>query len=227
MLPDELLVGAEPLVRNLLIGRAVCRRFGAESAPVGYMPDSFGHPLQLPQIFAGFGLDSFIFSRGLGDQIDEVGVVFRWRSPDGSEVRRVPAAPSYSNFERSRCRRRRGAGRVHRRALRPGVATRRVDEVLLCNGDGPPAHPAATCPRCAPSSSARLPGTSFRSPATRDYVAPWSPDDLPAWTGELLGSRLQNVLRGVNSARLYLKRANERAERRLLEVETLGALCAR
>ena len=32
------------------------------------------------------------------------------------------------------------------------------------------------------------------------------------------------MLRGVNSARLYLKRANELAERRLLEVETLTAL---
>ena len=53
MLPDELLVGAEPLVRNLLTGRAVCERYGARPAPVGYMPDSFGHPLQLPQILAG------------------------------------------------------------------------------------------------------------------------------------------------------------------------------
>ena len=42
--------------------------------------------------------------------------------------------------------------------------------------------------------------------------------------GELLGSRLQNVLRGVNSARIYLKQANERAERRLLASETAAAL---
>ena len=57
-----------------------------------------------------------------------------------------------------------------------------------------------------------------------DYVAAVQTGDLPAYTGELLGSRIQNVLRGVNSARLYIKQANERAERRLLEVETLGAL---
>jgi alpha-mannosidase len=42
--------------------------------------------------------------------------------------------------------------------------------------------------------------------------------------GELVGSRLQNVLRGVNSARIYLKQANERAERRLLSIETAAAL---
>ena len=42
--------------------------------------------------------------------------------------------------------------------------------------------------------------------------------------GELVGSRLQNILRGVNSARIYLKQANERAERRLLSIETAAAL---
>jgi alpha-mannosidase len=42
--------------------------------------------------------------------------------------------------------------------------------------------------------------------------------------GELVGSRLQNVLRGVNSARIYLKQANERAEGRLLSIETAAAL---
>src|SRR5437588_6272566 len=66
VLPDELLVGAEPLVRNLLLGRRVCERYGVEPTPVGYLPDSFGHPLQLPQILAGFGLGSCIFSRGMG-----------------------------------------------------------------------------------------------------------------------------------------------------------------
>ncbi len=51
-------------------------------------------------------------------------------------------------------------------------------------------------------------------------------DQLRAWHGELLGSRLENVLRGVNSARLYLKQANQRAEDRLLAVETYAALRA-
>src|SRR5439155_14997081 len=49
-------------------------------------------------------------------------------------------------------------------------------------------------------------------------------DGLPVYEGELVGSRLQNVLRGVNSARMYLKQANERTERRLLGAETAAAL---
>ena len=222
VLPDELLVGAEPLVRNLLIGRAVCERFGAAPAPVGYMPDSFGHPLQLPQILAGFGIDSFIFSRGLGDELDDLGVVFRWRAPDGSEVRAFQQLPSYSNFNVPRAD---AQTRVEQIAERFGSALARagVDAVLLCDGEDHRRIRRDLPVLCA-ELERRLPGTSFTIARYSDYVAAVDPDNLPAHAGELLGSRLQNVLRGVNSARLYLKRANERAERRLLEVETLGAL---
>ena len=222
ILPDELLVGAEPLVRNLLIGRAVCRRFGAEPSPVGYMPDAFGHPLQLPQILAGFGIDSFIFSRGLGDELDELGVVFRWRSPDGSEVRAFQQLPSYSNFNVP------GDGaqaRIEYIAEWFGPALRRagVGEVLLCDGEDH-RRIRRDLPALCSVLERQFPGTRFTIARFTDYVTAVTADNLPAHTGELVGSRLQNVLRGVNSARLYLKRANERAERRLLEVETLGAL---
>ena len=223
ILPDELLVGAEPLVRNLLIGRAVCERFGARPAPVGYMPDSFGHPLQLPQILAGFGIDSFIFSRGLGDELDDLGVVFRWRSPDGSEVRAFQQLPHYGNFVVGDADD--AQARTEEIADRFGAALRRagVSDVLLCNGEDH-RRIRTDLPALCAELERRLPGTRFTIARFGDYVAETTTGELPAWTGELLGSRLQNVLRGVNSARLYIKQANERAERRLLEVETLGAL---
>ena len=225
VLPDELLVGAESLVRNLLTGRAVCERFGAEPSPVGYMPDSFGHPLQLPQILAGFGIDTFIFSRGLGDQLDDVGVVFRWRSPDGSEVRAFQQLPSYSNFNVEDADA--AKARIEEIAEHFGAALARagLQGVLLCDGDDHRRIRRELPTLCA-ELARRLPGTSFTIARNGDYVAAVEPRELPSYMGELLGSRLQNVLRGVNSARLYLKQANERAERRLLEVETLSALAA-
>src|SRR5947209_10250063 len=36
VLPDEFLVGPESLVRNLLLGRQVCLRYGAAPSTVGY-----------------------------------------------------------------------------------------------------------------------------------------------------------------------------------------------
>jgi mannosylglycerate hydrolase len=226
MLPDEFLVGAEPLVRNLLIGRAVCRRLGAEPSVAGYMPDSFGHPEQLPQILAGFGIESFIFSRGMGDELDEVGLVFRWTAPDGSSVLAFQQLPHYDNFAHVR-----GIDdaedRVRRIAERFGPALERagVHEVLLCNGsDHLPVQ--AELPRWCVELEQRFPGTRFAISRYAEYVQAAAAVHAPAWSGELLGSRMQNVLRGVNSARLYLKQANEQAEQRLLAVETLTALRA-
>ena len=224
MLPDEFLVGAEPLVRNLLLGRAVCERFGGKPSPVGYLPDSFGHPLQLPQVLAGFGIGSFIFSRGLGDELDELGVVFRWRAPDGSEVLAFQQLPDYGGFAAL-------AGvedaesRVREIVRRFGAALAMagIDDVLLCNGsDHLPVQPEL--PGYCAELESRFPGSRFVVSRYDDYVRAVGEVQVPATTGELLGSRLQNVLRGVNSARLYIKQANERAERRLLAAETLAAL---
>ena len=224
MLPDEFLVGGEALVRNLLIGRAVCRRFGTEPTSTGYLPDSFGHPLQLPQILAGFGIRSFIFSRGMGDELETVGAVFRWTSPDGSQVLALQQLDHYGNFafvsdpddaER----------RVRGILERFGALLERagVNQVLLCNGtDHVSINP--DLPRLCAELERRFPGSRADIATYAGYVDAVGDVDVPSWSGELLGSRIQNILRGVNSARMYVKRANESAERRLLEVETLGAL---
>jgi alpha-mannosidase len=221
-----LLVGAEPLVRNLLIGRRVCERFGAWPSRVGYLPDSFGHPLQLPQILAGFGIGSFVFSRGLGDELDEVGLVFRWRAPEGSEVLAIQQLPSYSNFayvddwDAAR-------ERIEGIAERFGdlLTAAGVRELLLCAGDDH-VRVQPDLPTLCAEIERRVPGCEVRIARYADYVDALRPRELPVWSGELLGSRLHNVLRGVNSARLYLKQANERAERRMLGAETLAALRA-
>ncbi len=226
VLPDEFLVGGEPLVRNLLIGRAVCRRFGAEPSPAGYLPDSFGHPLQLPQILAGFGIKSFLFSRGLGDEIDVLGVAFNWVAPDGSAVRALQLLGDYSNFANV-IDADDAQARVQAISERFGhwLAAAGAHEVVLCNGTDhwriQPQMPAV----CA-ELERRFPDSAFEIAGYGDYVRALRTGELPSFTGELLGSRLWNVLRGVNSARLYLKQANEAGEQRILAVETLAAVIA-
>ncbi|MFL5912091.1 MAG: glycosyl hydrolase-related protein [Gaiellaceae bacterium] len=218
VLPDEILVGGEALVRNLLLGRRVCRRFGVEPTAAGYEPDSFGHPAQLPQILAGFGLRTFLFSRGLGDQLDDVGVVFRWRAA-GAEVVACQFLPHYDNFARLTTADE-AAERVAEIVERFGPLLERAGQstILLANGsDHLPVQPQL------PEICREL-GPSFRIGRYSDFEP--ETDALPAYEGELVGSRLQNILRGVNSARMYLKQANERAERRLLATETVAALRA-
>jgi alpha-mannosidase len=220
VLPDEVLVCGESLVRNLLLGRRVCRRFGVEPSGAGYLPDSFGHPAQLPQILAGFGIRTFLFSRGMGDELDDVGVVFHWRAGP-AEVVACQMLPHYDNFARltwehdAEERVRAIVEHLGDLAQSAGQA-----EIVLANGsDHLPIEPEL------PEIVAELGqtfGATFRI-ARYDEHAPEA-EGLPVHEGELVGSRLQNVLRGVNSARIYLKQANERAERRLLSIETAAAL---
>jgi alpha-mannosidase len=223
VLPDELLVGGESLVRNLLLGRAVCERFGARPSGVGYMPDSFGHPTQLPQILRGFGIESFLFSRGMGDELDSVGRVFRWVAPDGSAVTALNLPGHYDSavWLRSGDDLAWRAGRVVE-LYGADLARAGVRDVVLTNGsDHVPVQPEL------PGwlrRAARLTGAPFRLASFDEYAASALPRRLPELRGELLGSREQNVLRGVNSARMYLKQANERAERLLLSAETAAVL---
>jgi alpha-mannosidase len=220
MLPDEILVGSEPLVRNLLLGREVCRRFGVEPSSAGYLPDSFGHPAQMPQILAGFGLRTCLFSRGMGDQVDDVGVLFRWRAGP-AEVVACQMHPHYDNFARLTWYHD-AEERVRRivEAFGDLVLAAGSDEILLANGsDHLPIEPEL--PEIVMGLS-RVFDAEFRIGRYDDHE-PRS-ENLPVYVGELVGSRLQNVLRGVNSARIYLKQANQRAETRLLSVETAAAL---
>lgn len=61
--------------------------------PIGYMPDSFGHIGQMPQILSGFGIQAAALWRGLSNQPAELW----WQSPDGSKILLAYMRDSYSN----------------------------------------------------------------------------------------------------------------------------------
>lgn len=95
VLADEFLVSPESLIRNLALGRRVSQRFG-RPMQVGYTPDPFGHIAQLPRILAGFGLDSAVFQRGVGDEAERLGLEFIWEGSDGAAVLAVQMPATYS-----------------------------------------------------------------------------------------------------------------------------------
>ena len=82
---DEWIPSAEAIIRNCLYGNRLANQFG-RCMKAGYLPDNFGHPLQMPQILNNFGIDSLLFMRGMpeipGAHPDE----FILEGPDGSRV---------------------------------------------------------------------------------------------------------------------------------------------
>jgi len=80
-LPEEYLVSAESLVRNLVVGHRVAQSYGKVSK-VGYTPFGYGQTSQMPQIYNGFGIDTIIFYRGINTPKSE----FVLEGPDGSRL---------------------------------------------------------------------------------------------------------------------------------------------
>lgn len=83
---DRNLASGESLARQLLVARAFCReRLGLdpEAVPVDWVPDCFGHAATLPMLDRAAAVRHYYCWRtGRTDRPP----VFRWRSPDGSEV---------------------------------------------------------------------------------------------------------------------------------------------
>ncbi|MGA2976058.1 MAG: glycoside hydrolase family 38 C-terminal domain-containing protein [Spirochaetia bacterium] len=95
---DEWLVSPESIVRNCLFGRRRAAEFGAGNGMrAGYLPDNFGHPAQLPQILAGFGIDSLVFMRGMPDRPPGFGDEFLLQGLDGTRVIAIHLSDAYIN----------------------------------------------------------------------------------------------------------------------------------
>ncbi len=82
-LPEMNLIDGESIVRNLLMGHRVAAEWGPVMK-VGYNPMSNGQVSQLPQIYAGFGIDTILFYRGIN--IETAPTEFWWEAPDGSRA---------------------------------------------------------------------------------------------------------------------------------------------
>ncbi|MBM7503609.1 glycosyl hydrolase-related protein [Agromyces aurantiacus] len=219
VLADNQLVSGENLVRNLL----AARRHGAEIGDltgIGYSPDAFGHPADLPRILQGFGIGTALVWRGAPPELAE----FRWRSPDGSEVHAV--SQRYHEAEvlwtpEGRDGRLAAflAGEAERRPAGPWLLMNGGDHLAPRDTTGVLAEVAS-----AVGSRVELPQSSLEAffAAVRDSRPAPSVVD-----GELrrLGGPGSFLLPGTLSARVHLKQENARAER-LLEriVEPLLAL---
>ena len=225
VLPDEFLVSAEATMRNLLLGDQVAREAG-EGAPqrIGYLPDSFGHIAQMPQILRLAGIDTFVFSRGTGDELDRLGWEFLWEAPDGSWVTAVNQCDGYCAAG--------GLGfdpmghALTERAVDPELAVAQVGRLfadmralaggeicLVSNGcdHHPPQRELGTV---LDALRRAFPGTDFRHTSLTVFLDAVRNQAIATerYRGEFLSGKRQFILPGVWSARMYLKQANDSAQ---------------
>ncbi len=82
---DEMVVGGESIVRNLLYGIKDCKALG-DAMMIGYLPDSFGQSEKLPQILNGFNIDRCVFWRGASERHGTNKHNFYWESNSKGKV---------------------------------------------------------------------------------------------------------------------------------------------
>lgn len=82
-LPDFCVISGECTIRNLLHGITNCRKFG-NVMKEGMTNSSWGQISQMPQILAGFGIDTYASYHGVPGH--KYPVEFKWQSPDGTEI---------------------------------------------------------------------------------------------------------------------------------------------
>ena len=235
-LPDLFLVSAESVVRNLQVGRARCDAFGG-GMTVGYIPDPFGHFAQMPQILRGFGMQTYIFMRGLGrKEKKRLGGTFDWRAPDGSTVRAIYQPQGY--FPTANLGHPDVFGRFDGHAPEIDLAEERVRDaletlsavqkertLLLSNGfDHMPEQPEL--PGILAALNERMTGVELAHGTLPQFVDALLAEnvDHESYTGDLVGNADHPILLNVYSARMYLKQQNHRAQSLLTRhVEPMSA----
>ncbi|HEX8726469.1 MAG TPA: glycoside hydrolase family 38 C-terminal domain-containing protein [Gemmatimonadaceae bacterium] len=87
--PDVNMPSGESLVRQGLYGQRTFIRMFGHMAHVGWIPDTFGYPWSLPQIFLKSGMDFFVTQKLRWNDTDKWPArlnQFYWEGPDGSKI---------------------------------------------------------------------------------------------------------------------------------------------
>ncbi|HEY2744279.1 MAG TPA: hypothetical protein VGL86_06640 [Polyangia bacterium] len=225
VLQDEFLVGGEAIVRNLSEGLASARRFGRPMA-IGYLPDAFGHIAQMPRILRGFGIETAVVWRGVGDAAP--GSEWRWRAPSGAEVLCLFLPGGYGNAHRLGADPDAAGARL-REDLKKLLPLSRAAVVLWMNGND---HQRAerTLPALLGALAAAAPDVELEHASleravelVRERVDVGA---LPVVAGELRrATPTVPVLSGVWSARSWQKQRHDRAQALLVRLaEPFAAL---
>ncbi|MFW9970799.1 MAG: alpha-mannosidase [Candidatus Odinarchaeota archaeon] len=215
ILPDEFLVSGESLIRNLMIGHQISRKFG-RAMKAGYIPDPFGHIAQLPQIIQGFEIQSVIFWRGFGNEFEEnnLNMEFIWKSPgNASSVLGIFLRYGYMSLEILNNKKINGEYRMALRNIKTAIEKFEnyiaTPFVLLNNGsDHHEARPEI--PEIVKQWNSKNPNYHIEQADFEYYISKilqFRPQ-LKDFQGELRGGRYSHLLSGVLSARMWIKQRN-------------------
>jgi alpha-mannosidase len=212
ILPDMFLVSPEAHIRNLLEGERTARKFGNKMS-VGYIPDPFGHPGQVPQILKGFDINAACLWRGLSDHPTELW----WESPDGSRILLAYMRDSYSNGAYLPTYNRKTFADQIADAGDSLAAHSAVDDFLIMLGTDH-MEPSPDTSQAIAYADAHLAETHIIHSTLPDYIQTISSqiahleEKLSTVKGELRACSRSPLLPNVLSTRMWIKQRNHRSQ---------------
>ncbi|MCG9597101.1 glycoside hydrolase family 38 [Vibrio sp. Isolate25] len=219
VMADEFLCSGESLIRNLEIGRKLAHSLG-NYQKVGYLPDTFGHIGQMPQLLSGFNINNTVLWRGIDADQSEL----RWKGADGSEIFILFLTEGYyqhplntQDFSQNID--------VYLNKITERATT---DKLLLTQG-GDHLRPAnGNMAERIEAFNASRDDIELTQSSLETYLNELEVEvsqELPTVEGELRGNDRAFVLPDVLSTRRYLKQLNQEAEDTLTrKVEPLLAM---
>ena len=181
---------------------------------IAYLPDSFGHPAQMPQIVDGLGMHTAVFWRGVPKRVEQT--EFCWASPYKYAKTFCLHMPfGYGNSANLSEDLSVTLPRVRQMIDSLSVMTP-TGMVLLMNGSD---HIVAqnNITSLVNQLNARLEDTQIELTTLEDYLEKLrkKTGELPVYCGELRSGERSMLLGGTLSSRMYLKQKNETVQNKL------------
>ncbi|SMG24296.1 glycoside hydrolase family 38 C-terminal domain-containing protein [Cedecea sp. NFIX57] len=203
---DFLVVGAESITRNLLLGLADCKAWGSYM-PVGYVPDSFGQSAQLPMFLREFAIDSAVLWRGWSEH-DVPTSEFNWQAQGGQQVLTAVLPWGYG------CAKWLPTASQELVEKLPPILEKQArfsatNHLLLPNGNDQSPFEYAV-PAALEKLNTSQSEYHFRRSSFSDFFAALRSDEhkLPVLRGELLSPKYMRIHRGIFSTRMDIKQLN-------------------
>lgn len=213
ILPDELLVSGESHIRNYMKGTEVIGAYG-KKMKTAYLPDSFGHPEQMPQIVQGLGMDTMVFWRGVPNKVKQT--EFYWEAPfEDARILCIHMPNGYGNCGNLSEDMEVTVPRVQNLidSLGAGSST---EFVLLMNGSDHIIGQKNIC-EIVNNLNEKLEGCKIELSTMEQFLEKVRGElrDLPVYKGEFRSGERSMLLGGTLSSRMILKQKNDTVQNKV------------
>ncbi len=217
---DSFYVDGESFIRNIYFGSMIAEEYG-HSMKVGYLPDTFGHNVQTPQLLKGFGINNILFWRGFDPDVIKDSH-FNWKSIDGSEILAINLRHGYGDGGSIKDDHKQWDEKIIPMINKTSEATKYENIVMCAGGDQSPI--IKNLPKIVGNLNQHIGNeVEVKISNWEDYMSSVMAEvkelsNLQEYVGEMREPRRVRVHRTIGSSRYDLKKKSFELEHKLINI---------